>query len=323
MKKILFGMCVILTTSFTHLQAQVNIKKLCLNGFTYDDAVNMRNTLIGGDTSATKTTSVWFSMTVIKQMVALMNTEKGPKGQIANGIRIYYGLLNSQHTVILVSTYQDVNSAGGSINQDYFEHDKNNALFSIQGVNGAPTDIASLNSGADLYLSCGTPCPDDKLCMPPVGFLHYITRKHAEDMVHYLSLIPSKINTNSEWFPLCLFSTLDSSYDGIRIYFGKHLSTDVDYPNRDTFVIEATKSASIQGTTPGSAINIHEDSFDCKFSNCNQESLSSVVNKYLFRLHKTKDYKYRKALLVYLKGTGVDNGELCPTNCYGVTLPVN
>jgi hypothetical protein len=201
------------------------------------------------------------------------------------------------------------------IHQDYFEHNMDDALFKTAGINGDATDKGSAGMGAELYSTCGTPCPDDQTCNVPANSLHYITRKHGEDMVHLLALIPDIINTRSEWFPLCLFSSINATtYNGLRIYFGKHSAADEIYPNRDAFVIELTKLDN----------GINRDAFDCTYAQCDTASLDLQVKRYLLKdqlkFLKNSDLKIQ-ALKLFFKIHGVDNGELCPNNCSGVTLP--
>ena len=294
-------------------QAQPNIQNLTLNGFTQQQAMDMRTAFTtNNNTPATNTTCIWFRLAVINQMVSLMGGEQGPQGQKPDGIRFYYGNVNNQNTVILVSTYYDgIDSTNGQqIHEDYFNHDKSYPLFSNADVNGQPINIGGGDPGAVLYSTCATPCPTDLVCTIPSGRPHYITRKHAQDMVHTLSLFPTTFNTRSEWFPLCLFSNLDPiKYDGVRIYYAKHPSADVLYPNRDALVIELTSLS--QG--------YHMDTFDCTFAQCDSSTLDSQAQKY--SLKGKVNLKNKKALIVFMRIDGLDNGEECLNNCNGVTLP--
>jgi hypothetical protein len=322
MKKLLLLMCIACLTASVYSQP-----KLCLNGYSLQDAVTMRNLFIRNNTQETKTTCVWFDIKVISRMVDLMASEKGPNNEPIDGIRVYYGTAaNNQNTVLLVSTYNTgkTDDYGITIHQDYFNHADSNVLFKTQGINGVPNNDGSSDGSAVLYSSCGTPCSIDRICNSPPGSLHYITRKHGEDMVQTLSIIASKFNTNCEWFPLCLFNIIDATkYDGIRIYYGKHPADDGPLHDRDTFVIELTQPYTI----PGTHTTISKDIFDCTYAQCDTGGMDFQIKKYFPKyqiiskkhgvIKEIEDFK------TFILVNGFDNGEICPTHCTGLTLPTD
>ncbi|MGZ3929195.1 MAG: hypothetical protein ACXVJG_19705, partial [Mucilaginibacter sp.] len=108
-------------------------------------------------------------------------------------------------------------------------------------------------------------------------------------------------NAKSEWFDIAMLQYLvgemnDEQDDGIRVYFARGAAgvSKPDDIDKARFVIVTTRPA----VNPLTHAPIHKDYFDCI-----HPVLVAAVNK-------------------GTKKQGVnDNGELCPTNCNGTTLP--
>jgi hypothetical protein len=144
-----------------------------------------------------------------------------------------------------------------------------------------------------LYGICN--CDITKRCL--TQSTHDIKRSVAETMVQ--SFKGSPFNVKSEWFDIKMLENLltemhDEQDDGIRIYFARGV-TNIGRPvdiGKARFVVTTTRSV------PNT--NIHKDFFDCS-----HPPLATTI----------KDR-------IKPGGPSQDNGELCPSNCDGVTLPL-
>jgi hypothetical protein len=315
MKKIFLLLCIISVTLTAYSQKNL----ISLNGYHLNDATTMAYQFITRNTVKPSPECVWFSKDVIHKMLVLLNTEKAPNGQMADGIRIYFGFVNNQNTVIMVSTYaySSDNVPSKTKHQDYFQHDDSNDLFTTTGINGEVYTKALCGNGCLLFQKCVSPCPNDKACDPKK--LHYITRSRGEKMVGKFGTTP--IVTSSEWFDICLFQAIDdeNKYDGVRIYFGKHLPTDLIDRNKEAFVVVTTTGASPDNQT---------DDFNCYLAQkcINAPAvLNSYVKTYLKKVYpnisKQNLSAKIKSFIAEARLNGQDNGEICPDHCDGLILP--
>lgn len=296
---------------------------ISLNGI--DSALAMRminhfDSIKSKDKSPTPL-SVWISKNEIHAIIDLLDSEikneKPTQGTgdnagddmmgITDGIRIHFACdpnavdLQNTTSIILVSTkdhgiYNDASCPSGKKHLDYFTHSSDAALFKMGNINGLPCNGKSNCSGSLLYSLLCTKCVDDPKCpWSP----HNILVKQARKMVRNFG--KQTINSNSEWFDLSMWKTLDrdTTVSGIRIYFATNSKCKNDASEyekkkslRDGFVITPTKYNKDSG--------VHEDNFKC---NSGIDYFRSYVSFY-------KNDKYRKLL-----GPNQDNGELCPNNC--------
>ncbi len=302
----------------------VSFCQTCLNKYTSDQATGMVANFRAENNLPSKV-SVWFNKTVIENIIALLNNEND------DGIRIYFGALSngdpSTNTVILVSTKQggpDPNVPSKHLHIDYFAHDVNNALFktllATPGLAGEPCYDNICKGGALLYQNCGTatvPCSDDKNCS--TSSIHYITRSYGQSMVWNFG--SSLVSSKGEWFDKGMLIDMDtemlkvSNYDGMRVYFAKHTSSDLISPGAEAFVIEPT--------TGSADVNLHLDYFNCAraqayFEKFNK-NIDALINQYAIDNGldptKEKDRIVISKLRALVLANGLDNGEICPTHC--------
>ena len=261
---------------------------ITLNGIAKETAVKMVQHYLdfrNNDLNPAKT-SVWFDSTTVNRITRLLESEG------ADGLRIYFisDLGSSSHlkySIALVSTKANgANSSvpSGTWHTDYYEHNMSNIVFSnLNAIKGTVTYNES-ESGALLYKTSSSYNMEEQ--SQPNNH-HHIARKVAEQMVQHFG--GHSINTNSEWFDLGLFKAIaaDKNYDGIGIYFATKLQ-DMEQGGSDAFVIIKT----IAGPSPGT----HVDYFGSNLPN-------------------------GTARFEELADGGQDNGEQCPDNCTGATLP--
>lgn len=303
-------------TVFTILLALIvtaQTKQLSLNGFTSLQIASVRSDFLKSNTNPPQPTSIWFSKDVIKNIIALLSSEHSPDGKFADGIRMYFGYLNGQITVVLISTYafgSDPTAYSQTYHQDYLEHNSGDNLFKTANLNGIVCNKPLCGIGALLYTHCDDPCPDDQRCS--LNGRHYIKRSFGEYLVHNFG--PSVISTKCEWFDLDMFKAIDkeNTYDGIRIYLGKHgvsdQNTDPTASNQECFVVVTTK---------GPNANSQTDYFDCDHAQDTFKAYLSIKREKLIRSKRSmKSTSLRKYNPFF---EGQDNGEICPTHCPGTT----
>jgi hypothetical protein len=300
----------ILLTCFFLIKIAASGQILSLNGYDYDHIITMRKAFNNSNANPPAPVSIWFSSTVIKQILTVLNHETAPNGMPPDGLRIYFGYANNVITPILVSTYafgNDPSVPSKTYHQDYYEHTNGNVLLGTAGINGIVSSRINSGPGALLYQHCESPCPDDIKCNSQDR--HYIKRSFGEAMVANFG--NTIIKTKCEWFDLDMFRAIDreNTYNGVRIYLGKH---DANFPavearNTEAFIVVTTK-----GSTPES----QTDNFNC-------DAAKSLFKKFISIKKKKIDFTKRKKSL-FKRYTpffeGQDNGEICPTHCPGTTL---
>ncbi|MBS1533136.1 MAG: hypothetical protein JSU01_22745 [Bacteroidetes bacterium] len=243
----------------------------------------------------TKPTSIWFSEAELNGMLSVM-------GKYADGIRFYFGKTTpdgqGQYVIIPISTVDvgpDPKDATGKrhIHSDYYQYQL------IYTTDQTPVPVAGRmrydndSGGAAFYTTVINPCTTPGTCVSQND--HYIDCNTALTMVrHYGS---DQINANSEWFDRGIIKQLADSIkskkgSGLRIYFARQINPDgsqnPDTIHRHGFVMIPT---SVNGS-------VNKDYYDC----FTLQPIYKIVNP--------------KG-----GGGGTDNGEECPTNCSGGTLP--
>jgi hypothetical protein len=299
MKKLILLICISLLTS--SLKVCYGQAMVTLNGYTFDQANEMVNAYITAPgLYSTKTrTNIWFSKASILKVDSLLHAElKVQKGNglidTTDGIRIYFardltgGNKNKNNLIIVSTRYAGVdNATQKNIHEDYFYH--KDPFLSAADTKGR-YDHGQKNRGTlgyeDLYPTYS--CPAGASCIEDG---HYIDCGKARAWINNLNTTaPSKVT--SEWFELSFIDMIKEELnttpnaDGIRVYFGKR--TD----NADQCVL-------IVNTKVTSDYGAATDDFDCQQTvNARHE----MVKRSPFIVH--------------------DNGEECPTNCQGVTWPI-
>ena len=262
---------------------------ITLNGVLSADASEMVSKFKSDKKCTDKQTAVWIDLAWINHTLDTIAKEHG------DGIRIYFAKCKNinKNTIVIVSTYRAINSdlkaESTQDHVDYYDHTYSSFM--------SKEDTLSKDSATDpgaLLFKPSSPCPaGDCLSVLP----NHISCNDAYKAVqNYAS--PGEINTYSEWFSLKALEAIRNDLDartkdyptqpgdGIRIYFAKHTdSTNKKHPGRHAFIIVTTYKVSSGGT------DYHYDYF------CPSKSFVKV----------------------HLDGT--DNGEECPNNCNGVTLP--
>ncbi|MBS1520139.1 MAG: hypothetical protein JST50_04020 [Bacteroidetes bacterium] len=241
-------------------------------------------------------TQIWISEPVLEAIKNLLVNESKTGIVKPDGVRIYFASTPPtsstirEDALVVVSTYfsgiimQD--TAHVKVHTDYFEHSKKviDSISMLVSRNGIKiTHYSDTTNGALLYKICN--CDIQQPCIVTSG--HDIKRSRGEALVQHFQGMPC--NAYSEWFDIDMISNLvkemkdpSENDDGIRIYYARN---DIrSGPNKDEteFVIVTTQS--ING--------ISKDYFDCK--------------------HVPFEGK---------KTPGQDNGEQCPNNCAGTSMP--
>jgi len=259
-----------------------------LNAIPADSANAMvkKFTLDPGHYDPNHHTCIWFSKAALQQMDTVLNTTPN-----SDGIRFYFAreLASGSYTTIAVSTSDGgVNPQDTSkhIHNDYFQTSNPSGGIPMAGKLGDTTPA----QGALLY-SPHSPCKTADTCKEKGQ--HYISCAKAYRMV-YINCKPNdSINAKAEWFDKGVIKDLINAIPtggGLRLYFAKHSeAAPGDKVPRTAFVLMVTQS--ING--------IQTDEFVC------------------LPIHP----KYKN--FIPLTGGGTDNGEMCPLNCSGVTLPSN
>jgi hypothetical protein len=271
-----------------------------LNGFTYAQANDSVTYCVSTKDNTPKNTQVWFRREIVEAWYKLLKADIA-WGTTPDGIRIYISRpqatsqnpIHYNNRIVVVSTFSKdtvINNEKITMHKDYYNHADTDALFKLTSINGKASHDKNANNGALLFNTCHC---DTKLCDPSN---HAILRSEAEKMVHHFHSIPifrnGSINSRAEWFELSVIKTLVDDMkigndDGIRIYFARGVVHD--YTQRKAkFIIVTTKH--------DSSNTIQVDDFDCN---------------------------HPAFMMPTLYSDGQDNGELCPTNCYGLTLPSN
>jgi len=286
-----------------------------LNGFSQSAADQMVKNTISENDSTPANTEVWFSKRVVDSVFSLLQQDSlafkldSTSGiKQPDGIRIYFGSttptatvpLHYNNNIIVVSTYFNGVDTLGPHNfvekhHDYFSHPQTAGLFSLDSVGGVVTNDHDTSNGALLYIKCN--CDTIKPCITTSD--HDILRSIGEKMVQ--SFPGEPIAAIGEWFDIGMLRNLvqemnDENDDGIRIYFARGVSginQAVDV-GKGRFVIVTTK----QSKNPLTNAAIHKDYFDC-----------------VHPITVSVRAPGKPA------GPGQNNGELCPNNCNGATLP--
>jgi len=316
MKKLVFGMCIVLLSLKGYGQTT---SQLCLNGYTLDEAKAMITKFRNENIVKPLETSVWFDMATVHQIATLLTKEKSTTRPALDGVRIYFGKDRTKNlnTVILVST--DSVKDG---HKDYFDHDP-----SLVPSNHGDIHNDDCNGGARLYTHCALRVPPPAcpcLCVEDASYKpgpNQITRKYAEAMVFNFGR--DVINSRAEWFSLSTIASLDDSkYDGVRIYFARRTSDEVLIKDRDrdAFVIENTKTETINN------IQVDVDHFEVNDTTKNgpgfmrpQIRLNNDINKIIKKLKaqnpKMSNLDIMKKIKFMKDTLGVEEGELCPDHC--------
>jgi hypothetical protein len=309
-KKLLILLTLTLAFTSNQVLAQATTVKITLNGISLDSAKSWVARFRAQNIKKPLSTSVWFSKDIIHKMITLITSENivGTQKIIPDGIRVYFATnSNNQNTVLLVSTYdngEDTSVPSGRIHQDYFDHASNDPLILMASTsNGEICNDSYCNGGALLYQYCGKNCGDDSNC--DATNIHYLTRKYAEQMVWNFG--SGLINTSSEWFDLKMIAEFDkeADYNGIRIYFARNLPNDPIKPSTDSFVWVTTQLG------PNS---INLDYFTCDKASAYFTSANHISTNHVKRGLNT-------LITATILSNGQDNGEQCPNNCKGTSLP--
>jgi hypothetical protein len=257
-------------------------ERVSLNGLSYADADSMVTRFKKKPESSDSRTAIWFSKEWVDSVAAILQAEG------ADGFRIYFGKrLDGRNAVVVLSTIDDGPDPSaketGRDHLDYFGH---TSPFLVSTA-ARDTDEYSGALGATLYTK-----PDSSNECAFLGGGNYIRVTPATIAVKNFGI--QKINTDNEWFPIGFIKyyrdELDNepalfSADGIRIYFAFHtVETNPKHAGRHAFIIVTTRTINDPKT-----------------------------NKLVYR----NDYYTCDAS----KKHGGDNGEQCPNNCNGVTLP--
>jgi len=324
MKKLLFGIFgVLIIFSFKtqkDLKSKVTngpIEKFSsLNGFSESEAKILVKYCDSTYDHTPKHTQVWFRREIIEAWYELLKADSA-RGINTDGIRIYISRkqpsdstpIHYNNGIVVVSTlYSGLVLEDGvrtKIHTDYFNHPSNVSLFNLSAINGEISHDKNSNNGALLYNTCH--CDMTEPCI--ITSDHDIPRSIAEKMVHRFRGIPifrtGAINAKAEWFDKDMIRILvaemqegkdkgEDKDDGVRIYFARGINNDYT-KHKSEFVIVPTRPE----IDPVTGNTIHKDYFDC----AHRQHTSQYTDK------------------TDKSAGGMDNGELCPTHCQGVTLP--
>jgi len=303
MKKVVFGILAAVTISACHsgqkptLIAGVvpqNMMRYSLNGISYEDANTMVKRFNLDTKSSDQITAIRLSKKWVEEVTDMLDSEKG-----ADGFRIYFakqieGKDSGRNTIVIVSTMADgpdTSTETKNIHLDYFAH--SSAFLS---TNDAKIAVEyEQDPGATLFNNKAD-CTGDCL----LSKLNNITCDNAHKAVlNLLSYQSSPINISSEWFPLGLLEYLKKELDspgavaahanGIRIYFARHTKeTNFPHKGKNALIITTTLDPMDESTH-------YKDYFNCYY----QGDLDWTSHNFYTN----------------------DNGEQCPNNCTGSTLP--
>jgi len=257
-------------------------ERVSLNGISYLTADSMVNKFKSDSMSSDAKTAVWLSKAWVDNVDSILNVEG------ADGFRIYFAKTIAKNNfdknaVVIVSTRDDGPGAtpSGGIHLDYFGH---TSPFFLSNASKDTQEYSNI-PGATLY-NKNTDCTGD--CI--LGPINNISCANAAIAVK--QFVKGYIDTKSEWFPIDLLNGLKNELDndnsiktdGIRIYFALHSAqTNPGKAGMHAFIIITTRII----TDPATNKTIpRADYYSC-----------------LVPFH------------------GYDNGEQCPTNCTGATLP--
>jgi len=320
--------CVLLILAFksqnvthNHKQAAVIDSGGALNGYSESQANSLVTYCYGTVDNSPVNTQVWFSRKVIEHWYDLLQADSITKKINSDGIRFYITrrLLsdsNKKHynnAIVVVSTFYAGDTVKKGVitfkHQDYFDHVNIASPLDKKELQGCVTHYSDSTQGALLYNTCN--CDIKTPCI--IASDHTIPRSQAEQMVqHFRRIIifrNGSINSRAEWFDKGMFKHLinewkgDTSIDGVRIYFSRGMKkystvTPDSTIGKSKFVMVTTRHYKIPNTNN----YIHKDYFDCTHG---------------IETGQLMETKRKKG-----KTGGVyDDGELCPTNCTGATLP--
>jgi hypothetical protein len=242
----------------------------------------------------------FIKMAALKKIVALLIAEHkadSVSGKYrTNGMRIYFAsdLKNPSLVSILLVATKD--SVLGPLYHDYFKHDTSGLYkLNLKGQLGLSATVAT---GASLYMPCPL-CVDDTTGCDYEHHPHYIRRALASRMVRAYTKRPpaGTQQTTAEWFDLGMLKAIvkDSTCDGIRIYFARHIKKDKitpKYKSMACFILTTTRK---KPTNP----DVYTDYFDC------------ITFKDYFLEYENRNPNWFRHPFY----PGQDNGELCPDNC--------
>jgi hypothetical protein len=312
-------------------QADTNtvVAEKSLNGIPYTAASKMVQAAYAANVDPMPAnTQIWFSKKSIVAVYNLLMHEDSVGLIKPDGIRIYFSSSDTaanstpthlNNSVVVVSTYWSgrvKNSMGGGytkVHTDYFEHDASAGLFGINpdSLAGIVTHYNDATMGTMLYSICN--CDNQDTCVTTSD--HFIKRGVGETMVQAFQGQPFK--ARSEWFDINMLINLFyemncSNEDGIRIYFARATSsTDAAYAGKARFVIVTTTPTTT--TVNGQQVIIHQDRLSCNCTNSGLAAKARAAIRYGVEQRRIAKGQPGKG--------GNDNGEQCPNNCDGVTLP--
>lgn len=285
-----------------------NAKRVSLNGFAFSRADSMVTEFQGDPGPYDTQTTIWFSKQYVDELDSLLNAESSTLG--TDGVRLYFaryydGNNKGTNTIVMVSTMNDgidANRTKSQVHLDYFDHD---AAFLTSTIAQNQDEGGKGDYGDELFGS--TPCPNDNCT---IISKHKVSCSDARNWVaNWNSNLD--INANSEWFDLGVIDYLKNELDcqgavtnhadGIRIYYSRRKD------NQCVFIWVTTKT--LMGADGKPVVGkdgkpIHQDYYTCY--NTSSHGLVFVGDK---RDNGLADPQ--------------DNGELCPVNCTGTTLPSN
>ena len=308
MKKLLlllFGLTSLSCCKRTHESLRPDtdhIVESSLNGFSEVDTKTRVSNFASNTNATHANTQVWISLTLLKKMSDLLTDDATNGAVVPNGIRIYFSSTSSvaasapsDDQIIVVSTYKSgVNELGVQVNTDYFEHSKSfvdaiNVLISQGDPHYKIFHDSDHSNGAILFDPCNN-CDITHPCIVTSG--HDIKHSVARKLVKHFSDVGPTVT--AVWFDINMLNNLVSEMpnendDGIRIYFARNIDTTGADQNKEEFVIATTQLESGTGN--------HKDYFDCR---------SPITPP----IPPSKN-----------NFASQENGEICPSNCDGVSKP--
>jgi len=283
---------------------------ITLNGVSWSNANKMVSDFMSDSSSSDPKTTIWLSKNWVDSVYkALTNEQDNNVG--TDGFRIYFAKRldnisnRMRNTIVIVSTRSDGDDAAAESLKDHLDYYEHSSPFLQKASQDRQlTEDWNGDPNATLLYYGNRCCADDNCSIAAINNIPCIDAYNA--VINFVNLNPNLINTHSEWFSLDLLQALKEELDaalsqaptpipadGIRIYFAKN-TTSVKNPkhqNRHSFIIVTTKADTVNGRA------IHKDYFQCY----------NPKNNYL---KKQKNDFYSN-----------DNGEQCPNNCKGTTLP--